>query len=120
MTSQIAPVAEVNSTSIERFAEAVAGLAEVVTDSAVLTDTRTRLPGVGAAAELMLRPHNQNEIAAIVRIANDHGALIFKIGVKVRPAVDYAHDPTLPPLATGVRKAFSPNLLRLTRSGHAR
>ena len=33
MTSNVAPVSEVNSTSIERFAEAVAGVAEVVTDA---------------------------------------------------------------------------------------
>jgi hypothetical protein len=32
-------VTAVNSTSIERFAEAVAGLAEVVTDGTVLADS---------------------------------------------------------------------------------
>ena len=33
MTSHTAPATGVNSTSIERFAEAVAGLADVVTDT---------------------------------------------------------------------------------------
>ncbi len=50
MTSHIALVTEVNSTSIERFAEAVAGVAEVVTDPTILTDRGHDFWGVGAAA----------------------------------------------------------------------
>ena len=80
MTSNIAPAIEVNSTSIERFAEAVAGLAEVVTDGAALTERGHDFWGVGATAELMLRPHDRDEIAAIVRIANENGVAIVPRG----------------------------------------
>ena len=80
MTSHIALATDVNSTSLERFAEAVAGLAEVVTDGAALTDSGHDFWGVGATAELMLRPHDRDEIAAIVRIANDHGVAIVPRG----------------------------------------
>jgi glycolate oxidase len=73
-------VTAVNSTSIERFAEAVAGLAEVVTDGTVLADSGHDFWGVGATAELMLRPHNRDEIAAIVRLANDYGVSIVPRG----------------------------------------
>jgi glycolate oxidase len=80
MTSYIAPVAAVKSTSIDRFAEAVVGLAEVVTDSTTLTDSGHDFWGVGATAELMLRPHDRDEIAAIVRIAKEHGIAIVPRG----------------------------------------
>ena len=80
MTSHTAPATEVKSTSLERFAEAVAGLAEVVTDGAALTHSGHDFWGVGATAELMLRPHDRDEIAAIVRIANEHGVAIVPRG----------------------------------------
>ncbi len=80
MTSHTAPATEVKSTSLERFAEAVAGLAEVVTDSAALTHSGHDFWGVGATAELMLRPHDRDEIAAIVRIANENGVAIVPRG----------------------------------------
>jgi glycolate oxidase len=70
----------VHGTSIERFAEAVAGVAEVVTDPTILTDRGHDFWGVGAAAELMVRPHDRDEIAAIVKIANDHGIAIVPRG----------------------------------------
>ena len=72
MTSQIAPSIDVNSTSIERFAEAVAGVAEVVTDPAILTERGHDFWGFGGAAELLLRPHNRDEIAEIMRVATEH------------------------------------------------
>ena len=80
MTSHIALAADVNSTSIERFAEAVAGVAEVVTDPTILTHSGHDFWGVGATAELMLRPKDRDEIAAIVAIANDHGVWIVPRG----------------------------------------
>ncbi|KRD09847.1 FAD-binding protein [Mycobacterium sp. Root265] len=81
MTAHDAPVAAaVKSTSMDGFAGAVAGLAEVVTDSTVLTDSGHDFWGVGATAELMLRPHNRDEIASIVRIAKDHGIAIVPRG----------------------------------------
>ena len=80
MTSHTATTTGVNTTSIGRFAEAVAGVADVVTDPTVLTHSGHDFWGVGAAAELMLRPHDRDEIAAIVRIANDHGVAIVPRG----------------------------------------
>ncbi len=75
MTTRVAHV-----TSIERFAEAVAGIAEIVTDPTTLTESGHDFWGVGAAAELMLRPRNRDEIAAIVEIAKDHGIAVVPRG----------------------------------------
>lgn len=80
MNAHVATVTGGTDSSLERFAEAVAGLAEVVTDDATLTDSGHDFWGVGATAELMLRPRNRGEIAAIVRIANQHGTAIVPRG----------------------------------------
>ena len=56
-----------NGTLIDQLTKAVAGLAEVVTDDAILTDRGHDFWGVGATAELLLRPRNRDEIAAIMR-----------------------------------------------------
>lgn len=80
MSATNAPVAVKKIPSMERFAEAVTGIAEIVTDGAILTDRGHDFWGVGATADLMLRPRNRGEIAAIVAIANEYGIAIVPRG----------------------------------------
>ena len=80
MTSHTAPPTGLDSTGIERFSQAVTGLAEVVTDGAVLTDRGHDFWGVGGIAELMLRPRNRDEISAIMRLASECGVAVVPRG----------------------------------------
>lgn len=65
---------------IAQFTEAVSGQGEVITDGAVLAERGHDFWGVGGTAELMLRPHDRNEIAVIMRIASEHGMAIVPRG----------------------------------------
>lgn len=67
-------------TAVDRFTEAVAGHGEVITDDAIVTDRGHDFWGVGGTADLMLRPHNRDEIAAIMRIASEYGVAIVPRG----------------------------------------
>ncbi|WP_264075190.1 FAD-binding oxidoreductase, partial [Mycolicibacter minnesotensis] len=65
---------------MERFTAAVAGHAEIVTDETVLTQRGHDFWGVGGTADLLLRPHSRDEIAAIMRIASEYGIAIVPRG----------------------------------------
>ena len=80
MSAHHLPVMSETGSRIERFADAVTGLGEVVTDDAVLAERGHDFWGVGAPAELLVRPHSRSDIAAIVRIANEHGIAIVPRG----------------------------------------
>lgn len=69
-----------NSTAIAKFAEAVAGHGEVTTDGAILTERGHDFWGVGATAEVLLRPHHRDDIAAIVRLASEYDVPIVPRG----------------------------------------
>ncbi|ORB31268.1 FAD-binding oxidoreductase [Mycolicibacterium parafortuitum] len=73
MTSHIAPVTE-------RFAAAVAEHAEIVTDTAVLTDRGHDFWGVGGVAELMVRPHSGGDVAPILALASQFGVAVVPRG----------------------------------------
>ncbi|MGE0783949.1 FAD-linked oxidase C-terminal domain-containing protein [Mycolicibacterium sp.] len=80
MSSDTAHVTGSGSATIVGFADAVSALAEIVTDGAVLTDRGHDFWGVGGTAELMLRPTGRDEIAAIMRIAAEHGVAVVPRG----------------------------------------
>ncbi|MGV0849065.1 FAD-linked oxidase C-terminal domain-containing protein [Mycolicibacterium phlei] len=66
-TPTTAPSSGLAPAAVERFT----AVAEVVTDTAVLTERGRDFWGVGGIAELMLRPHSRDEIAEIMRIATE-------------------------------------------------
>ncbi|AWT51359.1 FAD-linked oxidase C-terminal domain-containing protein [Mycolicibacterium smegmatis] len=80
MSALTAPNVTVDTTLIHRFTEAVAGHAEVITDGAVLDARGHDFWGVGGTAELLLHPHNRDEVAAIMRIASQHQVPIVPRG----------------------------------------
>ena len=67
-------------TSLSRFAEAVAPYGDVISDGAVLTERGRDYWGVGGVADLLLRPHDRDEIAAIMRLASEHQVPIVPRG----------------------------------------
>jgi glycolate oxidase len=73
-------VAESTSTALQGFTDAVAGHGEVITEGAVLADRGHDFWGVGATAEVLLRPNNRDEIAAIMRLASEYGVPIVPRG----------------------------------------
>ncbi|SEH53284.1 glycolate oxidase [Mycolicibacterium rutilum] len=75
-TPTAAPMTGLDAPVIEKFTAA----AEVVTDTAALTDAGHDFWGVGGVAELMLRPHSRDEVATIMRIASEHGVPIVPRG----------------------------------------
>lgn len=74
------PTAETTASALERFTAAVAGHADIVTDGATLTDRGHDFWGVGGDAELLLRPHNRDEVAAIMRLATEFGIPVVPRG----------------------------------------
>ncbi|MGE2721752.1 FAD-binding oxidoreductase [Mycolicibacterium celeriflavum] len=75
------PTAEtVVATAIDRFTAAVSGHADVVTDGATVSERGHDFWGVGGNAELLLRPHNRDEVAAIMRIASEFGVPVVPRG----------------------------------------
>ncbi len=69
-----------DSTAVDRFTDAVADHGEIITDAAVVTDRGHDFWGVGGTADLLLRPHSRDEIAAIMRIAAEYGVAIVPRG----------------------------------------
>ncbi|BBW99460.1 FAD-binding protein [Mycolicibacterium moriokaense] len=80
MSTPTRQATNLDSAATERFTAAVAGHAEIVTDETVLTDRGHDFWGVGGTADLLLRPHNRDEIAAIMRIASEYGVAIVPRG----------------------------------------
>lgn len=74
------PTAETTASALESFTETVAGHADIVTDGATLTDRGHDFWGVGGDAELLLRPHNRDEVAAIMRLATEFGIPVVPRG----------------------------------------
>ncbi|MHA3019542.1 FAD-linked oxidase C-terminal domain-containing protein [Mycobacterium sp. BMJ-28] len=65
---------------IDSFSRAVAGRAELVTDEAVLIERGHDFWGFGGTAGLLLRPAGRDEIAAIMRVANEHHVAVVPRG----------------------------------------
>ncbi|MET0704352.1 MAG: FAD-linked oxidase C-terminal domain-containing protein [Mycobacterium sp.] len=66
--------------AFEQFTNAVAGHGDVITDEATRTERGHDFWGVGGTADLLLRPHNRDEIAAIMQIAAEHGIPVVPRG----------------------------------------
>lgn len=75
-TPTTAPSSGLAPAAVERFT----AVAEVVTDTAVLTERGRDFWGVGGIAELMLRPHSRDEIAEIMRIATEFNVAMVPRG----------------------------------------
>jgi len=75
-TPTTAPSSGLAPAAVERFT----AVAEVVTDTAVLTERGRDFWGVGGVAELMLRPHSRDEIAEIMRIATEFNVAMVPRG----------------------------------------
>ncbi|WP_307787129.1 FAD-binding oxidoreductase [Mycolicibacterium mengxianglii] len=71
MSTDTAGSSTQSHTKISMFADAVASHGDVITDGSVLTSRGHDFWGVGGTADLMLRPHNHDDIAAIMRIASE-------------------------------------------------
>lgn len=68
------------ASSIEDFAAAAAAYGDITTDEGVLTERGRDYWGVGGVAGLLLRPHSRDDIAAIMRLACEHGVAIVPRG----------------------------------------
>lgn len=75
-TPTTAPSSGLAPAAVERFT----AVAEVVTDTAVLTERGRDFWGVGGVAELMLRPHSRDEIAEIMRVATEFNVAMVPRG----------------------------------------
>lgn len=81
MSSQTAEnPANLDNGVIARFTEAVGGHAEVITDPVSVRDRGHDFWGVGGTAELMLRPHTRDEVAAIMAIAAEYRVAVVPRG----------------------------------------
>ncbi|GAA2571500.1 hypothetical protein [Mycolicibacterium diernhoferi] len=81
MSSQTAQnPANLDNGVITRFTEAVGGHAEVITDPVSVRDRGHDFWGVGGTAELMLRPHTRDEVAAIMAIAAEYRVAVVPRG----------------------------------------
>ena len=69
-----------DSIAIGRFAAAAAAHGDVTTDEGVLTERGRDYWGVGGVAGLLVRPHGRDDIAAIMRVASEHGVPIVPRG----------------------------------------
>lgn len=69
-----------DSVAIGRFAAAAAAHGDITTDEGVLTERGRDYWGVGGIAGLLLRPHGPDDIAAIMRLASEHGVAIVPRG----------------------------------------
>ncbi|BBZ31873.1 FAD-linked oxidase C-terminal domain-containing protein [Mycolicibacterium confluentis] len=69
-----------DSVAISRFATAAAAHGDVTTDEGVLIERGRDYWGVGGVAGLLLRPHGRDDIAAIMRLAAEHGVAIVPRG----------------------------------------
>lgn len=69
-----------DSVAIGRFAAATAAHGDITTDEGVLTERGRDYWGVGGIAGLLLRPHGPDDIAAIMRLASEHGVAIVPRG----------------------------------------
>jgi glycolate oxidase len=65
---------------IDLFTEAVAGRAEIITDQAETTERGHDFWGFGGTAGLLLRPVNRDEIAEIMRVANEYHIAVVPRG----------------------------------------
>lgn len=65
---------------LESFASAAAAHGDVITDQNVLIERGRDYWGVGGVAGLLLRPHNRDDIAAIMRLAVEHDVPIVPRG----------------------------------------
>ncbi|XTP33648.1 FAD-linked oxidase C-terminal domain-containing protein [Mycobacterium sp. TJFP1] len=65
---------------IEAFARAAAAHGDITTDEGVLTERGRDYWGVGGTAGLLLRPHRRDDIAAIMRLASEHGVAVVPRG----------------------------------------
>ncbi|HKV20988.1 MAG TPA: FAD-linked oxidase C-terminal domain-containing protein [Mycobacterium sp.] len=66
--------------ALERFAEAAAAHADVTADEGVLTERGRDFWGVGGVADLLVRPHGRDDIAAIMRLASEHRVAVVPRG----------------------------------------
>lgn len=80
MSTPTRGVTTLDSAAMERFTAAVASHAEIVTGETVLTERGHDFWGVGGTADLLLRPHSRDEVAAIMRIASEYGVAIVPRG----------------------------------------
>ena len=69
-----------HSDAFKRFTEAVASYGDLITDQATLTERGHDFWGVGATADLLLRPHDRDQIAAIMTIAAEYGVPVVPRG----------------------------------------
>ena len=69
-----------SSDAFVRFTKAAAAYGDVVTDQATLTERGHDFWGVGATADLLLRPRNRDQIAAIMAIASEYGVPVVPRG----------------------------------------
>jgi glycolate oxidase len=76
------PTHEIHSPSdaFKRFTQAVAGFGDLITDPATLTERGHDFWGVGATADLLLRPHDRVQIAAIMKTASEYGIPVVPRG----------------------------------------
>lgn len=80
MSTDTAHLPAPDSVAIGRFATAAAAHGEVTTDEGVLNERGRDYWGVGGVAGLLLRPHSRDDIAAIMRLASEHGVAIVPRG----------------------------------------
>ncbi|BBZ41345.1 FAD-linked oxidase C-terminal domain-containing protein [Mycobacterium conspicuum] len=69
-----------SAAAIGRFAAAAAAHGDITTDERVLTERGRDYWGVGGVAGLLLRPHGRDDIAAILRLASEHGVALVPRG----------------------------------------
>lgn len=69
-----------DSVALERFAAAAAAHGDITTDEGALIERGRDYWGVGGIAGLLLRPHGRDDIAAIMRLASEHGVAVVPRG----------------------------------------
>ncbi|RDH76048.1 FAD-binding oxidoreductase [Mycolicibacterium moriokaense] len=69
-----------DSVALERFATAAAAHGDITTDEGALIERGRDYWGVGGIAGLLLRPHGRDDIAAIMRLASEHGVAVVPRG----------------------------------------
>ena len=65
---------------VEDFAAAVAAHGDITTDEGVLTERGRDYWGDGGMASLLVRPHGRDDVAAIMRLASEHGVAVVPRG----------------------------------------
>lgn len=80
MSTDTAHFSASDSVAIGRFAAAATAHGDITTDEGVLTERGHDYWGVGGIADLLLRPHSRDDIAAIMRLASEHGVAVVPRG----------------------------------------